>query len=112
MTLYAGKPYPKLGADVARLRKSKDRQAHGVAIEKAMRALQRREALWPPLRRPFPIQCASRTLHNTAEEIERAVLSQNLRALLEYPSKERRRRSEAQWKTMYAMAMREKYSAS
>jgi hypothetical protein len=111
LPLYPGKPYPKFGVEIAKLRKGEDRKAHGTAIERAMRALQRREAQWPPLRRPFPVQCASRTLHNTAEEIERAVLNQNRRALLEYPSKERQRRSEAQWRTMYAMAMREKHNA-
>jgi hypothetical protein len=80
-----GPLYPNLGASVAKWRKIKNptpeqREAHGRAIEEAIRALQRRD-------------------------IGAALRAQQSRALLAFPEKVRRERTPVEWRDLYANAM-------
>ena len=84
-----------------------DRLAYAAAIEAAVLSAQRlalRRAA-PSMPRP---NCASGTLHNTGEAIERAIREQHRAALLACPSQERRARSPLKWQEMYDAAMADK----
>ena len=112
------KPYPKLGASVIKFRKlaaqrpltREERLAYGEAVEKAILALQRSEAITlcglGPVN-PKPI-CASGTFHNNGDDIHNAVLAQQRNALLCAPAQIRKRRSECEWRDLYKKAMKEK----
>jgi hypothetical protein len=52
--------------------------------------------------------CASGNTHTTGQEISAAIREQQLRALLAYPSQQRRARTDAEWEAMYKKAMAEK----
>ena len=106
-------PYPALGAQVAKFRKiPRDRltdaqkQAYSDAIRSAVLSLQRSE-----LQRELPSfkpRCASGTWHTTGEAIHEAVRRQQHAALLAYPDKVRRARTDCEWAEMYEEAMKEK----
>ena len=76
------------------------------AIEAAVKAAQR-----SALARELPAikpRCASGTWHSTGEEIGKAVRQQQRAALLAYPGKVRRNRTEKEWLALYIAAMNEK----
>ena len=107
-----GPIYPSLGATVAKYRKldtpsPEQRRAHGDAVAAAIRALQKQE-----LQRELPSfkpSCPSGTWHNNADgSVGRAVAQQQRNALLAYPAKVRKARTDCEWQAMYARAMREK----
>lgn len=107
-----GPLYPALGAAVAKFRRIESptweqKQAHGEAVEKAIRALQRTE-----LQRELPSfqpRCASGTWHNAADgKVGEAVRAQNNARLLTHPGKVRRERADITWRIMYEDAMDEK----
>ncbi len=117
-----GPEYPTLGTAVAKWRwrareglKSlarEERQAYGVAVERAILALQRAEAnhSLPPV--TPRVHCASGTAHNTGEAIHNAIREQQARALAAYPSCVRRKRTPVEWRDMYKAAMAEKRAAA
>lgn len=85
------------------------RRAYGAAVEKAIRAKQRSELLACTNGPANPkCQCASGTPYNTGEEIDAAIKRQQASALAAYPSQVRRKRTDLEWQTMYAQAMKEK----
>jgi hypothetical protein len=101
-----GPVYPDLGQKVARLRRGKDRKAHGTAVLDAIRGKQRGE-----LRRETPshaIQCASGTSHPAGKEILKAIAARHRAALLNAPAQERRARTADEWRELYEAAMKEK----
>lgn len=101
-----GPEYPDLGAKVARLRRGKDRHAHGIAVLDAILSKQRSE-----LRRETPshaIVCASCTSHTTGKDILKAVAQQHRNATMAYASSVRRARKPCEWQEMYDEAMKEK----
>ena len=83
------------------------RQAFGAAVEAAVLAMQRREAMraLPAMPRP---NCASGTWHNDGAAIHEAVREQQRRALAACASQVRRARSDVEWATMYEAAMQDK----
>jgi hypothetical protein len=116
-----GPDYPvNLGSTVARLRAKAnaggglsaltrdERQRYGEAVGKAIIAKQRAEGHQglPPVN-PKP-RCASGTWHTTGEAIHEAIKAQHHRALLAYPAKVRRNRTNAEWEVLYRLAMLEK----
>jgi hypothetical protein len=101
-----GPPYPDLGQKVARLRRGKDRKAHGAAVLDAIRGKQRSE-----LRRETPshaIQCASGTGHTSGKAILKAIAAGHRAHVLNAPAQERRQRTDDQWRVLYDAAMKEK----
>lgn len=112
-----GPVYPDLGAAVAKHRRrmthglmtapKQMRDAYADAIEIAIRAKQR-----AALQREVPSRprnnCASGTDHWNGEEISKAVRLQHRTALLSYPSRVRRERTDAEWRALYEDAMTEK----
>ncbi len=108
-----GPYYPVLGASVAKFRKIKNptweqRQAHGEAVEKAIRSLQRSE-----LQKELPGKgpsCLSHTWHNNADgAVGEAVRRQHLNVLLACPEKVRKARTPCEWREMYIEAMKAKH---
>ena len=82
------------------------RHAYGLAVETAIRALQRSE-----LQRELPTHnchCASGTNHNSGAAILKAMQTKPRAALAAAPSQERRAREPHVWQRMYDEAMAEK----
>jgi hypothetical protein len=82
--------------------------AYAAAVEKAVLAKQRsqlRQGLEPAEPRP---NCASGTCHTTGEAIHAAIREQQRNALLAYPAKVRRARTDVEWRDLYEKAMAEK----
>ena len=83
------------------------RQAYADAVEAAVLAAQRREAM----RACVPGKrcgCASGTWYSDGADIHEAVREQQRRALAACASAERRARSDVEWQTMYEAAMQDK----
>ncbi len=114
----SGPDYPALGAAVAKWRaKARDglqtlsreeRRAYGEAVERAILALQRQEAMRGLMPITPKVRCASGTAHNTGEAIEEAVRKQQRDALLAWPSQARRARPDHVWREMYEATMAER----
>lgn len=110
-----GPLYPKLGAGVAKFRKlanptAEQRQAHGAAVEAAILASQ--SAWWRTERAVVPPNCASGTWHNNADgSVGEAIRAKQNAALLAWPDKQRRERTDAELREAYQRAMAEKWSA-
>lgn len=115
-----GPAYPALGATVQKYRRKsregiaslsrEERLAYAEVIEKSILALQRSE-----LQRELPGRtphCASRTAYTAGRDISAAIRRQHESALLSYPSKVRKARTDDEWRRMYAQAMREKREVS
>jgi hypothetical protein len=86
------------------------RQAYGSAVEAAVLAAQRREAM----RACVPGKrcgCASGTWYSDGADISAAIREQHRRALAACGSQERRARTPAEWETMYEAAMEAKAAA-
>ena len=115
MHQHIGPEYPSLGATVAKYRKiqnptAEQRRAHGDAVSAAIRALQQRESQ-RTLPRIAPL-CASGTWHNNADgSVGRAIREQQQRALLAHVGEIRRKRTPAEWQSMYEDAMHDKRKA-
>lgn len=106
--LPAAKKFRRAARDGLAALSRDERQAYGLAVETAIRAKQRAE-----LQRELPehrVSCASGTNHNDGEKISAAMRAKHRAALLACPSQERRARSPAVWKAMYAAAMAEKHA--
>ena len=110
----AGPIYPKLGWAVAKFRKiprisltPAQRDAYSATLVTAIAALQRAE-----LQRELPSirpHCASGTWHNNADgKISEAIRAQQRAALLAYPDKVRRARTQQEWRELYQRAMQDK----
>jgi hypothetical protein len=114
-------PYPIYDIDGAMLKKYRAKARDGLAllsrqeilvyaaaVEKAVLAKQRsqlRQGLEPAEPRP---NCASGTTHTTGKAISAAIPEQQRNALLAYPSKVRRARTDVEWRQLYDKAMQEK----
>jgi hypothetical protein len=114
-------PYPIYNIDSAALKKHRAKARNGLgdlsrqeilayaaAVEKAVLAKQRsqlRQSLEPTESRP---NCASGTCYTTGAEISAAIREQQRNALLAYPAKVRRARTDVEWAAMYEKAMAEK----
>lgn len=86
------------------------RQAYGSAVEAAVLAAQRREAM----RACVPGKrcgCASGTWYSDGADISAAIREQHRRALAACASAERRARSDVEWASMYEEAMNAKAAA-
>lgn len=86
------------------------RQAYGSAVEAAVLAAQRREAM----RACVPGKrcgCASGTWYSEGADIHEAMREQQRRALAACGSQIRRARSDIEWRTMYEAAMDAKAAA-
>lgn len=84
-----------------------ERVAYADAVEAAVLAAQRREAM----RACVPGKrcgCASGTWHSDGAAIHEAIREQQRRAALAAPSQIRRARSDVEWATMYEQAMQDK----
>ncbi len=115
-----GPLYPDLGASVAKFRRIKNptweqRQAHGEAVEQAIRALQRQAmARATPT---IPPSCASGTWHNGGDyanghadgSVGKAIRAKHRASLLACPEKVRKARTDAEWRKMYIKAMKAKH---
>jgi hypothetical protein len=86
-----------------------DRQAYGAAVEAAVLASQRAALRGAGNSQPRP-NCASGTWLSCGREISAAVRQQHRAALLAYPDRVRRARTDAEWQEMYDAAMAEKIS--
>jgi hypothetical protein len=108
-----GPSYPDMGSAVAKYRKiPKDqltveqRDAYSAAIVAKIKSLQRSVVM-----RDTPshkCDCASGTAFNRGEDIHRAIREQQERALLAYPAKARKARTNYEWWDMYEKAMKAK----
>jgi hypothetical protein len=96
-------PYPQLGATVAKLRRSPDRKAHGLAVLAAVASLQRSE-----LKRELPSHaphCASGTTHTSGKAILKAMRDKQRRALEAAPDQLRRARDLDELRVQYLEMM-------
>jgi hypothetical protein len=116
MTVIIVEPFGPLYPDLATVKKHRAplaaisreaRQAYGLAVETAIRALQRSE-----LQRATPAEprsnSTSGTFHNNGAAIHKAMQTKQRAALLACPSQVRRAREPKVWEAMYAQAMAEK----
>src|SRR3990172_5047999 len=90
---------------------SAERRAYGEAVERAILALQRAElqrSIGPIKPR---VRCASGTDHSEGADIHEAVRQQQRNALLAWPGKVRRKRTDVEWASMYEAAMNAKAAA-
>jgi len=100
-----GPQYPDLGAKVAKLRKGKDRKAHGEAVLDAIRTKNKPAAKAPSAAR---VACASGTYLNNGRAIVNAVVAQQRSALASCMAAIRAARTDEEIKAAYAAAMEEK----
>jgi hypothetical protein len=84
-----------------------ERRAYGAAVEAAILAMQRREAMRAcvPGKRS---NCASGTWYSDGADISAAIREQQRRALAACASQTRKARSDVEWATMYEAAMQDK----
>jgi hypothetical protein len=81
-------------------------EAIEAAVKAAQRAVLAREVA------PVKPRCASGTWHSTGEEIGHSVRQQQRAALMAYPGKVRRNRTNLEWTELYNAAMAEKKRAA
>jgi hypothetical protein len=84
-----------------------DRKAHGQAVLDAVLTAQRGQLRTAGETIPRP-NCASGTLHSAGRDILKAVASQHRAKLAACASQQRRDRTPAEWRKLYAEAMAEK----
>jgi hypothetical protein len=87
-----------------------ERRAYGEAVERAVLAMQRREAMRACEPEPRP-NCASRSWANAPGEVGAAVRQQQHRALMACAEQIRRARTDVEWQQMYEEAMQAKAEA-
>ncbi len=88
-----------------------ERRAYGEAVERAILAKQRSElqgSMGPIKPR---VRCASGTGHSDGADIHEAIRQQQRNALLAWPGKVRRNRTDVEWRQMYQEAMEAKAAA-
>lgn len=85
-----------------------DRHAYGEAVERAILTMQRQEFMRASCASGKRCSCASGTWHSDGADIHEAVRQQQRNALLAWPAKVRRNRTDVEWRQMYDAAMDEK----
>jgi hypothetical protein len=111
-----GPLYPDMGLAVAKYRKipkakltAEQRDAYSAAIVAKIKSLQRSELIGDLTPTSPKCVCASGTTFSRGEDIHRAVREQQKRALLAYPAKVRKARTNWEWEDMYKKAMEKKH---
>lgn len=88
-----------------------DRYAYGEAVERAILTMQRQEFMRASCEPGKRCGCASGTWHSDGAAIHEAVRQQQRNALLAWPGKVRRNRTDVEWRQMYEEAMQAKAKA-
>lgn len=88
-----------------------ERRAYGEAVERTILSMQRQEFMRASCEPGKRCSCASGTWHSDGADIHEAMRQQQHNALLAWPAKVRRSRTDVEWASMYEEAMQAKAAA-